>query len=209
MLLRFRGRPCVSCVRGLWHSGRSPGGLPGDALVDLIVSGVKKVKYMHEVSCVNSWICLRQIHCAPAKHGVVRCAIKLRPGPVSPQAEPTLFKEEWGWRSEAGPRVGYIITAVREFEPFHCTFSHQGLPMLLQHCDERSRLAELVKHGTDVVVKSATTRRVKPKKYARPAERAAARERRASARECISTFNEERCVETQFPFLLNFCPPIR
>ena len=120
----------------------TPNGLSGPEIVDMIMDGKKKVKYMSILrGSLGKWIALRQSYCEKEKKGLVRCAIKLHWAALD---DPQWRRVEWGW--EPGKdRAVYAITEVAVFhEPVGHSCAHQGLPCRLKPSDETNAVAKAI-----------------------------------------------------------------
>lgn len=128
----------------LWVANVGLPGFSGEALVDLILSGEKKVKYLSGMkSCFNGqWIALREIrnHHNAALNGRCRCAIQLDEERITPRERPELFLPEWGWTEDhassgdssdeeeekKAPWYAHLILQVKLLNPVYLEQSHQG-----------------------------------------------------------------------------------
>jgi len=90
-------------------------GFSGEAIVDMILRGEKKAKYLLVKGCFEGWLALREIHQIPNSphHGRVRCVVKLARETVD---APQWKKVEWGWNDSKG-WVAHQITEVRMLSP--------------------------------------------------------------------------------------------
>lgn len=84
----------------LWVGNVGLPGFSGESIVDMILNGEKKWKYISGmVNCFDDqWIALREIRNQnPFFTGRCRCAIQLDAKAISHAERPEIFKEEWGW----------------------------------------------------------------------------------------------------------------